>query len=179
MRRLVGVALLVVAVLSSPESPGQPARPEVPKEIAVPPGYKLVARLEARGVQIYKAVEAKPGRFEWAFEAPLADLTDGKGRHAGYYYEGPSWEATDGSRVVWDKGEKVKSAPAPDPKADIPWLLIKVREEGGKAGAFSPVVFVQRLRTAGGKPPETAPKRAGTKVGVAYRAVYHFYSKAD
>jgi hypothetical protein len=179
MNRLIGVALLVVVVLFPPPSPGQPGRPEVPKDIAVPPGYKLLARLEARGVQIYKAVEAKPGRFEWAFEAPLADLWDGKGGKAGYHYEGPSWEATDGSRIIWDKAEKVKSAPAPDAKADIPWLLIKVRAEGDEAGIFSPVVFVQRARTTGGKPPETAPKRAGTKVGVAYRAIYYFYSKAD
>jgi hypothetical protein len=178
MSRLVGIALLFVAVLFPLPSPGQPAPPEVPKEIAVPPGYKLLARLEARGVQIYKAVEAKPGRFEWAFEAPLADLWDDKGGKAGYHYEGPSWEVTDGSRIVWDKAEKVKSAPAPDAKADIPWLLIKVRAEA-RAGAFSRVVFVQRVRTAGGQAPETAPKRAGTKIGIAYRAVYYFYAKAD
>jgi hypothetical protein len=179
MSRLVGIALLIVAVLFPSGSLGEPARPEVPKEIAVPPGYRLLASLEARGVQIYKAVEAKPGRFEWALEAPLADLMDGKGRHAGYHYEGPSWEAADGSRVVLDKVGKVKSAPSPDAKADIPWLLLEVRAEGDRAGVFSSVVLVQRVRTAGGKPPETAPKRAGTKIGVAYRAVYYFYSKAD
>ena len=178
MSRLVGVALLVVAVPFPPASPGGPAGPEVPKEIAVPPGHKLLAKVEAKGVQIYKAVEAKPGQLGWAFEAPLADLGDGKGAKAGYHYEGPSWEAADGSKVVWDKAEKVKSAPAPDAKADIPWLLIKVRAEA-RAGAFSRVVFVQRVRTAGGQAPETAPKRAGTKIGIAYRAVYYFYAKAD
>jgi hypothetical protein len=150
----------------------------VPEEIAAPPGHKLLAKLEAKGVQIYKAVEAKPGRLEWAFEAPLADLFDGKGGKAGCHYEGPSWEAADGSKVVWDKAENVKSVPAPGPKEDIPWLIVKVKA-GGKAGAFSPVVFVQRLRTAGGQPPGGAPERAGTKIGVAYRAVYYFYSKAE
>jgi hypothetical protein len=68
---------------------------------------------------------------------------------------------------------------APNPKKDIPWLLNKVKAEKGKAGTFSPVVFVQRLQTEGGIPLESAPKRAGTKIGVAYRAVYYFYSKAE
>jgi hypothetical protein len=178
MSRLVGIAFLVV-VLFPPASPGGPARPEVPKEIAVPPGHKLLAKLEAKGAQIYKAVEVKPGRLEWALEAPLAGLYDDKGAKAGHHYEGPSWEAADGSKVVWDKAEKVRTVPAPNPKEDVPWLLIKVKAEGGKAGAFGPVVFVQRLQTAGGKPPGVAPKRAGTKVGVSYRAVYYFYSKAE
>jgi hypothetical protein len=179
MSQLVGVVLLVVAVLFPWPCPGEPARPEVPKEIAVPPGHKLLAKLEAKGVQIYKAVEAKPGQLEWAFEAPLADLGDGRGGKVGYHYEGPSWEAIDGSKVVRDKAEDVKTVSAPNPKDDIPWLLIKVKAEEGKAGAFSPVVFVQRLQTAGGKPPGDAPKRAGTKIGVAYRAVYYFYAKAE
>jgi hypothetical protein len=179
MNRIATVTFLVVAVLVAPASAGEPARPEVPKEIAVPPGHKLLAKLEAKGVQMYKAVEVKPGRLGWAFEAPLADLSDGKGRKAGYHYEGPSWEAADGSKVVWDKEKKVKAVAAPNPKKDIPWLNIRVKAEGGKAGTFSPVVVVQRLQTAGGKPPPGAPKRAGTKIGVAYRAIYYFYSKAD
>jgi hypothetical protein len=153
--------------------------PEVPKEIAVPPGHKLLLKLEARGVQIYKAVEGKPGKLEWALEAPLADLFDGKGGPAGWHYDGPSWEATDGSKVVRDRSAEVKSAPAPGPKEDVPWLLVKVKAAEGKAGTFSPVVYVQRLQTAGGKAPAQGPKRVGTKVGVSYRAVYHFYGKAE
>ena len=179
MSRLVGVALLVAALLFPLASAGEPAHREVPKEIAVPAGHKLLAKLEAKGVQIYQAVEMKPGQLEWAFEAPLADLRDAQGGRAGYHYQGPSWEATDGSKLVWDKAEKIKPVPAPNPKADIPWLLIKVKPEGDKAGAFSPVVYVQRLQTAGGTPPGNAPKRVGTKIGIAYRAVYYFYSKAE
>jgi hypothetical protein len=175
----LGVGLLSVAVLVPPAAPAGPAGTKPAKAIAVPPGHKLLARLEARGVQIYKAVEAKPGKLEWALEAPLADLFYDKGLKAGCHYEGPSWEAADGSKVVRDKTEEVKAAPAPDPKKDVPWLLVKVKPEAGKAGAFSPVVFVQRLQTAGGTPPPGAPKRAGTKVGVAYTAVYALYAKAE
>ena len=179
MNRIAGVTFLLVAVRAPPASPGKPARPEVPKEIAVPPGHKLLARLEAKGVQIYKAVEAKPGQLEWVLEAPLADLFDDKGRKAGCHYEGPSWEATDGSKVVRDRSAEVKSAPAPSPKEDVPWLLVKVKAAEGQAGTFSPAVYVQRLQTAGGKAPAQAPKRVGTKVGVAYKAVYYFYGKAE
>src|SRR5438046_1963200 len=103
MSRLVGVALLVVALRLPSASRGEQAAPETPKEIAVPPGHKLLAKVEAKGVQIYKAVEAKSGRLEWVFAGPLADLFDGKGGKVGYHYEVPSWEATDGSKVVWDK----------------------------------------------------------------------------
>jgi hypothetical protein len=179
MSRIISLAVLVVAMHWCSVFPGEPVRPDVSREIAVPSGHKLLAKLEAKGVQIYKAVEAKPGQLEWVFEAPLADLADDKGGIAGYHYEGPSWEATDGSKVIWDKAEKVKTVPASHLNKDIPWLLVKVKAARGKAGAFSPVVFVQRLQTAGGKPPGIAPQRAGTKIGVAYRAVYYFYSKAE
>ena len=171
--------MLAVTVLFPSASSGEPAGPEVPKEISVPAGHKIVVKMEAKGVQIYKAVEGKPGKLEWVFEAPLADLLDAKGGKAGYHYEGPSWEALDGSKVALDKAEKVKSAPAANPKEDIPWLLIKVNAKEGTAGAFSPIVYVQRLKTAGGKAPTAAPQRAGTKIGVAYKAVYYFYAKAE
>jgi hypothetical protein len=153
------------------------AEPAVPKEIAVPPGYKLLFRFEAKGVQIYKAVETKSGKLEWVLEAPLAELLDEKGGKAGCHYEGPAWEAGDGSRVVRDKAEDVKSAPAPKPKEDIPWLLLKVKADEGKEGSFSTVAYIQRLQTEGGKAPAEAPRRGGTKIGVPYRAVYYFYGK--
>ncbi|OAI47972.1 hypothetical protein AYO44_08255 [Planctomycetaceae bacterium SCGC AG-212-F19] len=153
------------------------AQPDVPKEIAVPAGLKLLHKLDARGVQIYKAVESAGGKLEWVLEAPLADLVDGKGGKAGYHYDGPSWEATDGSKVVRDPAEAVKVAAAPNAKDDIPWLLVKVKADEAKAGSFSPVLYIQRLQTAGGKAPADPPRRAGTKVGIAYKAVYYFYGK--
>ena len=47
---------------------------------------------------------------------PLADLTDEKGGKAGYHYEGPAWEA-DGSKVVRDTSEDVKTIPGRDSTA--------------------------------------------------------------
>jgi hypothetical protein len=176
---LPGILLAAVGAtsLGEPPPPGA-AGPDVPKGIAVPPGHKLLFQLDARGVQVYKAVEGKAGKLEWALEAPLAELLD-KARKAGYHYDGPSWEAADGSKVVRDPSAEVKSAPAPRPRDDVPWLLIRVKAAEGRAGRLSPVVYVQRLQTAGGKAPAEAPKRAGTKVGVGYTAVYCFYGKAE
>ena len=169
------VLAAVFAILSPMAASGQPA---VPKEIAVPPGHKLLFKVEAKGVQIYKAVEGKGGAFEWVLEAPLADLFEEKGGKAGWHYEGPSWEGVDGSKVVRDKTEDVKSAPAPKPKQDIPWLLLKVKAAEGKEGLLSPAVYIQRLETEGGKAPAELPKRVGTKLGAEYKAVYYFYGQA-
>ena len=178
MYRRYGLLAATFATLLPVASQGQPAVPDVPKEIAVPPGHKLLFKVEAKGVQIYKAVEGKGGALEWVLEAPLAGLSEEKGGKAGWHYEGPSWEAVDGSKVVRDKTADVKSAPAPKAKQDIPWLLLKVKAAEGKEGKFSPAVYIQRLQTEGGKAPGELPKRAGTKVGVEYKAAYCFYGPA-
>jgi hypothetical protein len=174
-RSISGVVPVASTILASF---GLSAEPEVPKEIAVPSGYKVLLKVEARGVQIYKAIETKPGELKWALEGPLADRRDGKGTRAGFHYEGPSWEATDGSKVVRDKSEDVKVAEARKAKEDLPWLLVKLKPEEGKPGVLTSAAFVQRLETSGGLAPTEAPSRVGTKVGVPYQAVYVFYSKA-
>jgi hypothetical protein len=172
---LAALSVIFLAETAAAESVGA----DLPKEISIPPGHKLVHKAQARGVQIYRAMAGSSGKLEWVFEAPLADLFDEKGTKDGYHYEGPSWEAMDGSKVVRDKDAAVKSALGPNPIEDIPWLLIKVKAEEGKAGMFSAAVYIQRLQTRGGEAPNEAPKRAGTKVGVTYRAVYYFYAKAE
>jgi hypothetical protein len=168
---------ILLTVLIPTATPVAAQVPDVPKAIALPAGHALLLRREANGVQIYKAVERTPGVLEWVLEGPLAELTDGKGARAGWHYEGPAWEALDGSKVVRDPAEDVKSTPAPKPRDDIPWLLLKVKVDGDRQGAFSPAVYIQRVQTSGGKAPPEAPKRAGTKIGVPYKAVYLFYQK--
>ena len=134
----LGVLLAAIGTILFPvTSLAQPTVPDAPKEITVPPGHKLLIKVEGKGVQIYKAVEGKSGTPEWVLEAPLADLFECKGGKAGCHYDNPpSWEAADGSKVV--KSGDAKSAPAPNPKEDIPWLLVKVKAEEGKAGDFQP-----------------------------------------
>jgi hypothetical protein len=175
---LTGILLLLVAVhrVGAEE---QQSEPEVPSELRVPPGHKLLVRAEAKGVQIYKSVEGKDGKLEWALEAPLADLFSSEGKKLGSHYEGPSWESMDGSKVTRDKGQAVQMAAAPNAQEDIPWLLIKVQAEGDKQGTFNQVVYIQRVNTKDGKAPAEAPIRVGTKVGVAYRATYYCYGRAD
>jgi len=181
MIRCFTLANLTSIVLLLAASAAEPTAPDVPEKIAVPPGHKLLFKVEAKGVQIYKAVEGKGGKLEWVLEAPLADLSDGTSK-AGFHYLDevsavPAWEAVDGSKVKRDKAEDVIPSPAPNPKEDIPWLLVKVKADEGKAGMFSPTVYIQRRDTVGGKPPTEDPKRIGTKIAVAYKAVYYFYEK--
>jgi hypothetical protein len=141
MIRAIGLAFLVAGLTLSALAA---AEPEVPKGVAVPDGHKLVASVKARGVQVYKAVDGKSGSLEWTPEGPLADLSDEQGGRVGWHYDGPAWEATDGSKVVRDAAEAVKQAPAPDPNAAIPWLLVKVKAADDKPGEFAGVVYVQR-----------------------------------
>ena len=109
-------------------------------------------------------------------KGPLASLTDAAGRPFGRHYDGPTWEAVDGSTVVRDPSTTVRSTPAPDATADVPWLLVKVAPGAGPAGTLTPAGYVQRLGTAGGQPPARPPVRLGTLVGVPYTATYRFFT---
>jgi hypothetical protein len=173
MNRNLCVVALALILLFPAASMAQSSVPDVPSKISVPAGHRLLFKYEARGVQIYKAVKNQSGKLDWTLEAPLANLFDGD-REAGHHYDSPpSWEAADGSKVT--KSGDAISAPAPDPEKDIPWLLVPVKAATDEVGIYSTVVFIQRLQTAGGNAPASAPKRVGTKVGSPYRAVYYFY----
>ena len=179
MRMLKAIGFLVMLIALPVRAAGEDP-PAVPKEIAVPAGHVQVLMLHAKGVQIYKSVAGKDGKLKWELEAPLADLTDDKGARVGHHFGEPAlgvsaWEANDGSRLVRDKAEDVKSAPAKKPETDIPWLLVRVKSDDGSPGAFAKVVYVQRIQTEGGKAPANTPKRADTRIGVSYTATYVFY----
>ena len=133
--------------------------------------------LRAEGVQIYECKPTKdnPMQYEWALKAPDAVLYDDRGNKAGMHYAGPTWEATDGSKVVAAKKE---SAAAPDGRA-VPWLLLQAKSHEG-TGVFSKVTYIQRVDTwAGMAPAEPATKdKAGKEVRVKYEATYRFYGMA-
>lgn len=147
-----------------------------PSNLAVPAGNKLFYRVFAKGTQIYRCTQDKSDttHFSWTFIAPAADLyKKANYRHpAGKHYAGPTWESTDGSKVV---GAKLQQADAPDPNA-IPWLLLRSASTTG-SGIFSKVTFIQRVNTTGGKSPSTMADRAhlGQEVQVPYTAEYLFY----
>lgn len=153
---------------------------DVPEALKAPADCKMLCKVEAKGVQVYKSVEGADGKVTWVFEAPLASLSAADGALAGWHFDGPSWAATDGSWVKKvDAKDAVVKAPAPNAASDIPWLRIAIKSDDGKAGILSKAVFVQRINTKGGQPPATVPPRAGIKLGVEYTASYVFFGKAE
>ena len=148
--------------------------PQVPIKIRVPDGQTVLLKALGEGVQIYgcKATAADPGKFEWSFKAPEADLTNEHRKRIAKHYVGPTWEANDGSKVV---GEKKADAPAPRSEA-VPWLLLKAKTHEG-TGTFARVTYIQRVDTEGGVPPAAGCDQAhvDTEARVDYRANYYFY----
>jgi hypothetical protein len=149
--------------------------PAVPDGIKVLPTEVLSFAANAKGVQIYQCRVKKdtPTQYEWVLKAPEADLFDGRGKKIGRHYGGPTWESSDGSKVI---GEIKGSEPSTDAKA-IPWLLLQAKRHDGN-GIFSRVDTIQRLETVGGKPPAEGCDESGSgnEVRVPYTAVYYFYA---
>jgi hypothetical protein len=131
--------------------------------------------VQASGVQIYECKPSKdtPAKFEWAFVAPEAVLRDPAGKVIGTHYAGPTWEASDGSKVV---GTVVARDPGPDASA-IPWLLLSAASVTGH-GIFERTRSVQRLHTVGGKAPPDGcdASQSGKQVRIPYAADYFFYA---
>jgi len=128
----------------------------------------------AKGAQVYvcKTKEGAAGAYEWTLKAPDAELFDEKGQKIGKHYGGPTWESTDGSKVVGQLRAKVDSPEA----TAIPWLLLDAKTTEG-TGVLSKVKNIQRLATVGGKAPTTgcdaAHENAETRVD--YTATYYMY----
>jgi hypothetical protein len=182
--RLVSAALVAASFgqLTWARS-GEPGQ-ALPSQLAVPGGREAAVKFNASGVQIYRcALEPKvvsdygstfeaPDHYVWTLVAPEATLLDESGKVAGRHYAGPTWEASDGSKLV---GTVVAKVSAPD-GASIPWLLLSatVVQSGDRLGK---VAFVQRLHTNGGLAPTNGCSReaASTEVRVPYTADYYFY----
>jgi hypothetical protein len=145
---------------------------KIPDKLKVPEGNVLLFKTEAKGVQIYVSAEVD-GTPIWKLTAPLADLYQG-GKKVGYHYAGPSWEGMDGSKIQIDKTTKPTPADSANPKTAVPWLRIKVQSTENK-GKFGPITDVLRMDTEGGVAPTQKAKRAGTLVGVPYKATYYFF----
>jgi hypothetical protein len=172
---------LLAACASCPEPPpGGTSRPTVsiPFILKPPAGEVLQRTLMADGVQIYECRAAKPAdtaaRPQWALVAPEATLADNKGSPVGKHYAGPTWEASDGSKIVGLVVGRIDS-PTPD---NIPWLLLATRSIGS-AGLFANVTSVQRVATVGGVAPTEGcnPSNIGATARVAYKAQYAMYAK--
>lgn len=145
---------------------------QVPPQLQPPANEKLLLQVHAKGDQIYTC-KADGAQFNWALEAPDAQLFDKDGKPFGKHFAGPSWEATDGSRVT---GKAVANAPSPDADS-IPWLLVNVVSHEG-TGVLSRASSIQRLNTKGGRAPASGcdAAHAGQKLRVPYTANYVFYA---
>jgi len=150
------------------------AEPSVAPQLAVPHGQVLRLKALATGVQNYACSEGRTG-LEWTFKGPQAELTDEAGRAIGKHYAGPTWEASDGSKVV---GRVVSSIDSESRDA-IPQLLLVSTENSG-SGVFANVKSIQRLETTGGLPPKEPCQRdqLGRLVQSPYTATYYFYADA-
>ncbi|KAM3098162.1 DUF3455 domain-containing protein [Phormidesmis sp. 146-12] len=153
------------------------AAPDVPKNLQVPSGQELLFKMAAQGVQIYecKAKAEDANQFEWTLRAPDAVLLNDQGKTTGKHYAGPTWEANDGSKIA---GQLKEKSGAPD-KDTIPWLLLEAKSHEG-SGKFSPVNWIQRLETTGGKAPTEGCDRvrSQSQVRVSYTANYYFYGSS-
>ena len=144
---------------------------QVPKELQPPADEQSLLQVHARGEQIYTC-NVDRAEFTWMLKAPEAQLTDASGKPFGKHFAGPSWEASDGSRVT---GKAVANAPSPDPDS-IPWLLVKAAEHSGE-GKLARVSSIQRIDTRGGKAPASGCDafHVGQEIRVPYSADYVFF----
>ena len=163
------VSLVAVATVLLSFSAGAE---QVPPQIQAPAGEQLFLQVHAKGDQVYTCKEGVT-QFAWTPKAPEAQLFDKDGRPFGKHLAGPSWEASDGSRVV---GRAVANAPSPDADS-IPWLLVNIVNHQG-TGVLSRATSIQRINTKGGKAPASGcdAAHAGEEVRVPYSADYLFYA---
>lgn len=148
--------------------------PQVPDNLKVPDGQTVLLKGFGKGVQIYNCIAkaGDPGKFEWNFKAPEADLTNEHGEKIAKHYAGPTWEANDGSKVV---GEVQQKADSPRSGA-VPWLLLKAKANEG-IGTFAKVTYIQRVDTEGGVAAAAGCDQAhvNSEGRIDYKANYYFY----
>src|SRR5580700_7350756 len=125
MRRLAVVLLLTLG--------GWAQTPDIPANLKPPAGETLIRQAHATGDQVYTC-----DGTSWMLLRPDARLLDESGKEIGSHFAGPTWQWSDGSRVV---GRPVANA-APDPDS-IPWLLLTATDHQGQ-GVLQDISSVQR-----------------------------------
>jgi hypothetical protein len=162
---------VILAAAASLAADGVLAQP-IPESVQPPAGQRAAMTWTGTGELSYecRAKADASGVHEWVFVGPEAKLTDaGTGGAMGRYFAGPTWEASDGSRIT---GKQV--AVAPGYAGSIPFQLVKA--EGG-SGSLMSVTYIQRVNTRGGVAPteNCSGANRGARVMVPYSADYVFY----
>lgn len=149
------------------------ANAALPEAIRVPAGQKFMMMSRGVGELTYqcRAKKDMADQFEWAFVGPVASLMNADRKVVGKYYAGPTWEATDGSKV---SGKQVAVSPAA--QGNIPLQLVKADPAMG-VGAMNGVSYIQRVNTKGGVAPAAVCDAglASKRMTVPYEADYVFY----
>ena len=166
------IVLKTLAVALVAAGPACAQMGDVPAPVQPPAGQKAAMTWTGSGDLTYecRAKADDASAFEWAFVSPDAKLADATTRAVmGKYYAGPTWEASDGSKIT---GKQVAVAPAST--GNIPFQLVKT-EPG--TGAMKDVTYIQRVNTKGGVAPTEACSAAnvGANKTVPYQADYVFY----
>jgi hypothetical protein len=171
-KRNLGLAFATLLAAAVSSFSFSAAAQRIPQQLQPPAGDQLLLQVHAKGDQVYICKEGAT-EFSWGLKAPDAQLFDKDGKPFGKHFAGPSWEASDGSRVT---GKAVANVPSPDADS-IPWLLVNVVSHEG-TGVLSRTTSIQRLNTKGGKAPASGcdSVRAGQEVRVPYSADYLFYA---
>lgn len=165
----VSASLLAIAIAAVPHSL---TAQQLPPQLQPPANEQILLQVHAKGDQVYTC-KSEAAQFTWTLKAPDAQLFDKEGKPFGKHFAGPSWEATDGSRVT---GKAVANAPSPDVDS-IPWLLVNFLSHDG-TGILSRATTIQRLNTKGGKAPASGcdASHVGQELRVPYSADYLFYA---
>jgi hypothetical protein len=160
--RLCFTALLILDLCGRAQT-----LPAVPDNLKPPANETLTLQARAAGDQVYICDGST-----WMLSGPDARLLAESGEQVGSHFAGPTWEWSDGSRVI---GRPVANA-TPDP-ASIPWLLLTAAQHEGE-GVMKNVSSIQRLSTKGGKPPVSGcdASHKGAETRSHYTAVYYFYT---
>ena len=168
-RMILAAAVAMLGVVGAAFAQA-PALPELPAALK-PGALKPYLAVPAKGVQIYVCNKTDAGAYAWTFKAPEAELSDGAGARIGKHYGGPSWEGSDGGKVV---GAVKASATAPAANA-VAWLLLDIKSREG-SGQFTQAVGILRVNTVGGQAPAAGcdEARGGSELRVPYTATYYF-----
>ncbi len=174
-KNLVASALAVAAFAGFAQAQVAPAQVpglgDLPPALKPPAGLAVYIEGAAKGVQIYTCGKNSSGAWAWNFKAPEATLADAQQKPLGKHYAGPTWEDTQGGKVV---GAVKASAPASSANS-VPWLLLEIKSRAG-SGPFTQAQAILRVATNGGAAPASGCDEAHTNTEnrVPYTATYLF-----
>ena len=148
--------------------------PRPTDEMQDPAGQKVVFRFQTlpNSVQIYTC-RANGQGFRWTGPDPDAILVDHAHKLTVHHYQGPTWEAVDGS-IVHSSGALARHY-LPQNATAVHWLELPAQEP---AKLFAKVTFIHRIDTSGGLPPGRPcdAQHVGDSERVNYSATYLFFA---